>query len=358
MSGFSDWRHSARSGLAKNKSTGKKFKGGNFFWRDRMKLEKDPVTLIFMPAEYPDYSDPSNKVLFYEWPKHTVSRGDDYFRTFACASQGGKDDCVGCHLQYNKKDKGLLLRNVYHFSVVVLEWFYKIPVLDDSGKVVLNKKGEPVVNLEQPSNNKQKMEWSSKYEKVYGKRAYLELGKGHLSHILDIADQIGMSCKCGGNLEIVSYNCGVCEHVLVDMNTTEMDAKEIFALVTAPVRCGECSYIDLPVAVHSCDKCEEPNPITLTEVAITLSKVGDGTSSAIVAKTVVPLTDCNVPINNQPVYQDGKWNEAITPLLQQYDFAAMFKSELDLDTQAEMCHVPNPFTGPKTEEAKPRSRFG
>lgn len=356
MSGFSDWRHSARSGLAKSKAPSKKFKSGNFFWRDRIKLEKEPVTLIFMPAEYPDYSDSTNKVLFYEWPKHTVSRGDDYFRTFACAAQGGKEDCVGCHLQYNKKDKGLVLRSVYHFSVVIMEWFYKIPVLDDSGRPVLSKKGDPVVNLGQPSTSKQKLEWNSKYDKVYGKRAYLELGKGHLSHILDIADQVGLRCGCGGNLETVSYNCGVCEHVLVDMNTTEMDAKEVFSLVTAPVRCGECSYIDLPSPQCSCDKCYEPRPITLTEVAITLSKVGDGTSSAIVSKATVPLADFNIPLNNQPAYQGDKWNDAIVPLLQQYDFAAMFKNELDHDTQSDMCQIPNPMT-PKSEEFRARSRF-
>lgn len=360
MSGFSDWRYSARSGLAKTKTDGKKkFKGGNFFWRDRLKLEKEPVTLMFMPSEYPNFSSDGEKVLFYSWPKHTVTRGEDYFRTFACSSEGGKNDCVGCHLQYSLRDKGVVLRDVFHFSVVILEWFYRVPALGADKKPLLNKNGEVVYNLEQPLNNKQKIEWSSKFDKVFGKRAYLEMGKGHLSHILDIADQVGSTCHCGGNLQIATYCCGVCESTILDMDTTELDPKEVQALVSSAVRCGECGYTDLPTPKVVCDSCDTPSPVSLTEVALTLSKTGEGTSSAIVSKSIVPLSEFNVPIDNQPVaiFSGSKekpvlWNENIEPLLVQYDFAAMFKSELDHDNQAEMCKVPNPFTAVSTARSR------
>jgi len=341
---LSTWKNTARQDMnQKKKSPKKSFSGGNFFWRDKLALPSTVTKCLFIAAEHlsPGCEEPA---IFYKVPRHTITletaEGKKYFKSFVCSHAFG-ENCYGCELMYDKRDKRINLKDQYFFSVVVMDWFFKVPAVDADGKAILSKKtGEPVFNVSSPKNPKEKLEWSKRHERQFGKRAYLEIGRGHFSHILSIDDALTANCSCGGEISTLLYSCGSCSTPVIDMTSTELTQKELDQIIQSPHTCNMCHNTDFLEPSILCDSCaSDANPVGVTSAIVNLQRQGEGTSSAITMSGFTRLQDFNVPTDNQPaISEDGVFHPDLLVHMAPYPFDQMFKHELSYDYQKALCN--------------------
>jgi hypothetical protein len=305
--------------------------GYNGSYLKQIKLEEAATPLLFVEGAYPSYADPSIKLPYFEWPRHTFKdtvNGKPFIRSFLCAK--GKDrsiHCPSCELQYDKEDKRFSTRRMRYFTVIALDWFY-LHTNDYNDEI-----------YRQPETPSQRRQWDEQgVKRVFGRVGYLELGPGHAGQLIDLAKQIGQTCamciekdKRAAKLTPSKYVCEACNRTIEDMETTDKTKKELEQLAGEVYAC-KCGHRGLLHIEYECERCQDPRPAEIFDVVIPLAKRGKDTDTSIVVPHGADITfidHVQIPFEGGqvPLFDGTQFHESISSLYTPLNFHELFKVE-------------------------------
>ena len=326
-------------------------------------LEMDPAT-----GRPKDVHNPYFKVRKH---KHMMKKnGKDWFADEVCSA--GHDPhnpqpCVGCYAM-DTGNKAVGVAENFAFGIVHLAYYHGHPLLDDHGQITMkkDKPGEQVtiydecegrtcnyckVMNDQPPLASQDNPWPG-YPKqtlstIFGRRRYLEIGKGHLSDIAGIDSIVGSLCgNCGSQLTTDGFICPSCNSMIIDMGNDPRTDEQIAVEVNKPYPCMRCQRAVMAQEVISCEVCERQNQkgvqLSLFDVVISARRQGEGTKSHITRSNHFTIEQFASRID--PRWLNGKTlRDYIAELIgtQPYDFAEMFAPR-SLQDQSKRLELPMP----------------
>lgn len=306
----------------KKKSTGKGWRGS---WRDRLDIPKgDATDILLCPGEYSNESPTAKKnnngvapVTHYSADKFHTFKGNvggkrDGFFKCRCAGGWEKDeDCLGC-LSDEEGDKRVQTRTIFSLNVLHLALYEMQELTDKKGKVRTYQNddpdgkweaGDPIngwVELTRARDRKDAKDsldegladgWLTMWRKKY-----VEVGSGHLEHLMAIDDYAKKHCMCGGSTEPVTFHCEGCEGVLTTVEDSNFTSEERDQYAQERHRCDECGHVGMPDMEYICDECgDDAEPLNAFQVVASVRKTGTGTSSSIDVEDVTPLWDYELP---------------------------------------------------------------
>lgn len=227
------------------------------------------IPILILPAYY---EEPIPKIradkerfglsltnFFYQYGKHTARIGDRLLTTFLCSAGLDIDNpqpCCGCDYTIANKDlKGpsIDVTDRYVFNVYVLDYFHKVPAVDNNGKALTDSDGKQLFDDIICEGH------SCSYcrdglPKVFGNHRYVDFGKGYFDKIIEDNSATETFCLCGGEITVASLVCPSCGSML----GLEYYSKGINGVQL--IKCPECNNIVLPTPIFSCDSCETPQP--------------------------------------------------------------------------------------------------
>lgn len=213
---------------------------------------------------------------------------------------------------------------------------------------------------------------------VFGHRRYLDIGKNGLQDILGWDISISSTCFgpgflrhpqtgqfildpatnqqiptgiCGNQLTTVSWNCSVCNSMLIDMSTEPRSDAELQAITMDPHPCFHCQRpVDL-VEIVQCDVCRQARQVNVFsgEVVVWVKRQGEGTASHMVLDSTghPPFESLDSFLANpnnvhQALLPQGKTaKELVIDMAKPYDFEELMKPR-DLASQSKRLELPVP----------------
>ncbi len=132
-------------------------------------------------------------------------------------------------------------------------------------------------------------------------KKYFDLSPNHFMQIVDrVTQEASSRCTCCGNLDVIAFSCPECEAEIADVAADELSVEQITKYSTETTTCRSCKNAVEAVPIYQCDSCDQPEPLTWEDVAITVRKQGEGTQTAIIVEKVVPLFDFSLPDGSSP----------------------------------------------------------
>jgi hypothetical protein len=132
-------------------------------------------------------------------------------------------------------------------------------------------------------------------------KKYFDLSPNHFMQIVDrVTQEASSRCGCCGNLDVIAFSCPECEAEIADVAADELSVEQITKLSTESTTCRGCKNSVEATPIYQCDSCDQPEPLTWEDVAITVRKQGEGTQTAIIVEKVVPLFDFALPDGSSP----------------------------------------------------------
>lgn len=376
-----------RSVAADTKKKGSKSKSA---WYDKLRLpDSQPgAAIVIVRAEYVDPAPSADQVEtdpatgrkkpvinpYYKYRKHRRAMkqgGNDFFADEICSAgydPYNQQPCVGC-FAVDSHDKSVSISDAFAFSVVHLAYYHGHPLLDreKGGIVMKNDNSGPVMiqtecsgrtcnfcrvlRGEPPLPPQQGKDPWPGYDPrslttEFGKRRYLDLGKGHLSDLEGIDQVISAQCgNCRSQLTTDGFACPQCNTLIVDMTNDPRSDEQIAQDVIKPYPCTRCNMPVLLKEVVSCDTCAsqnaQPLQLSIFDVVIFGMRQGEGTKSHITQglphKTIEEFAR-----SIDPVFLKGKsLREYIAELAKPYDFDELMKPR-SLQDQAQRLRLPIP----------------
>lgn len=160
------------------------------------------------------------------------------------------------------KPKSMSRRNMWSFSVLVMNTFHKVPDKDDDGKVRVN-----------PNTQQAYYKWlqcagrgceycAAGYETKNGHVQHWPMGQDHFNTMLDYSIMLGQHCSVCGTQEAIQEVAWVCGHedcgdAVIDMSTTTLSQEQIDQMTTDAVTCPQCRRRTYLKDVFSCRVCSE-----------------------------------------------------------------------------------------------------
>jgi hypothetical protein len=367
----------------KQKGGGRK---GSFHDRYRLPAEPAPEAAgILLRGDYVDPSpapeqieiDPAtgrpkevrNPYFKYRQHKHaTKKNGKDWFATEICSAgidPYNPQPCVGCFAM-DSGNKAVGVSDMFAMGYIHLAYYHGHPLLDGNNQIVMKReKQEPVIVYDecvgrtcnycrvlnnQPviaSNDDPWPGWSpQQITTVFGRRRYLEVGKGHLSDLSGIDSVIGSMCgACGSQLTTDGFACTTCNSMVIDMAADTRTDEQIAMEVLKPYPCMRCGRAVMLKEVVSCEVCERQGrqgvQLSLFDVVLFAKRQGEGTKSHIVRTNHMTIEQYAQRVD--PRFLNGKsLRDYITELAgQPYDFPEMFKPK-NLQDQSKRLELPMP----------------
>lgn len=231
------------------------FRKSSTAWKYRHRITDDTrgEPLILVPGEYPYpwdkngiyIQDASKRPLmpYYTFYKHTIKLAEKKYRSFICSA--GLDNlnqqpCLGCYIE-QKGDRRSKRGLTAALTAVSLMWYHKVPQKDDSGQVRTSESGEPYTNLEK-CTGPGCPHCAAGYEKVFGRRVYLELGTGHLDDLVGIEEGISQQCPvCTTPMDITYYVCPECGASLIDCRQAAAPPDILATAASRPTVCPDAT---------------------------------------------------------------------------------------------------------------------
>lgn len=316
-----------RSVVADTKKKGGKSKGA---WYDKMKL---PTTnpgapIVLVRADYVDPAPSPEQIEidpatgrakpvtnpYYKFRKHVraMQQGVSKFIADTVCSQGldqhAPQPCVGC-FAIDSGDKSVNVSDAFAFTIVHLAYYHTHPLIDrEKGGIVMknDNSGAVMITTEcggrtcnfcrvmsgqpplppQPGQDAWPGFDPRSLGTVFGKRRYLELGKGHLSDLQGIDEVISAQCgTCRSQLISEKFVCPHCNSTIIDMSTDARSDEQIAQDALRPYPCMQCQRPVLLKEVVGCDNCESQNAkalqLTIFDVVMYGMRQGEGTKSHI-----------------------------------------------------------------------------
>lgn len=325
-------------------------------------IELDPATGKAKPVHNP----------YHKYKKHTHKQkknGSDWFADEVCSA--GPDPhnpqpCVGCFAM-DSGNKGVNMSEFFALGLVHLAYYHGHPLLDDHGQITMKKNAptEQVVIYDectgrtcnyckvlqdQPPIASQSNPWPG-YPKhtittIFGRRRYMELGKGHLGDISGIDSVVGSLCgNCGAQLITDGFICPTCKSMIIDMSTDPRTDDQIAQEVAKPYPCMSCQRAVMGQEVISCEVCERQNQkglqLSVFDVVLLAKRQGEGTKSHVVRVNHFTIEQYAQRVD--PQWLRGKsLREYIVDLAgEPYDFAEIFTPR-SLQDQSKRLELPVP----------------
>jgi hypothetical protein len=192
-------------------------------------------------------------------------------------AEGGK--CLGCQMM-DEGAKNINRRVMHAFNGLHMIWFHLVPATDKTGKPMVTKAGQPLMNYE-PCKGRACPLCKQKVEKIFGKQVYLQVGVGHFDNIVGFGAEIERSCACGGRLLPVTFSCAKCNAILLDVSESEMDDETLYQWAKQQHQCSECNHTDILISEDECDKCSTPRKLEIFDVTVDIKRQGDGPKTTI-----------------------------------------------------------------------------
>ena len=359
---------------------------GSFYDRYRLPAEPAPEAAgILLRGEYIDPSpapelvevDPAtgrakpvvNPYFKYKQHKHMGKKnGKDWFSSEICSAGNDPHNpqpCVGC-FSMDSGNKAVTVSDQFALGYLHLAYYHGHPLLDDNGQIQMKKDNSgPVVVYDecsgrtcnycrvmqgQPPIAHQQDPWPgyppNTLSTVFGRRRYLELGKGHLSDISGIDTTIGSMCgNCASQLTTDGFACPTCNSVVIDMANDPRTDEQIALEVIKPYPCMRCQRAVMLREVVSCEVCERQGrqgvQLSVFDVVLMAKRQGEGTKSHVVRTNHMTIEAFAQRID--PQFLNGKTlREYVTEMAgQPYDFFEMFKPK-SLADQSKRLELPMP----------------
>lgn len=372
-------------GLRRSVLGERKKKGGGGWrgnWRDRFTIPKGfEAAILLCPGEYLDEREDSIKdndgepplKHYYVYPHHTLKDGK-IFWTGRCRCEFGEDgECLGCY-QNGHGDKRIgKPREKFNFNILHIAPYMKLPLKDGKGKTVKfredgenHKRGDTIMSWQEVTTPRELKEIEQYAEEMIedgdlrvAMKKYLEVGSGHLEHLMGIDEYASKMCICGGKLNPTAFSCQGCDDLLCDVYDENMSPDAVVEYSKQRQRCGGCGKYDFANIKSDCDECDEPKALTAFDVVAYVRRQGEGTNSTIVIDKVVPLSEYELADGSflvemeedddeqlVPVYTDAdefEFVESIGKLVSnQFDFTKV-NPKLDNDELAKKMRVDNVF---------------
>ena len=178
--------------------------------------------------------------------------------------------CVGCTIGASRK----AINRV--FTVVHLAWYHKIPLVDrDTKKIVKNRQTGETVMISRECEGKNCPMCASADEKYYGRKLHLSLGITHFNQLVSKVEDLNATCKCGGDIEYFKFVCPSCEKLLIDLDDKDcpLSQAQVEKALESGFYCPDCGYnVDL-LSISECEKCNDPKPVGLFDVDVSIKKL-------------------------------------------------------------------------------------
>lgn len=389
-------RQSIRQEKAKPKSAGKGWKGN---WRDQVRLDHNKMGkeqgILLIAGEYEDRRPESiernssgTTLTYHSRHVHTFALPGKKgaaagYRSTTCRRFYDGSACLACDEfeRGNKKIDGgrkskAKPRSKFSINAIEFDLYEQIDATDRDGKVLRYdndhpegkyKRGDVIKRWTSVENLKDRKQMLANPDGLADlvddgeirlwRKAFLEVGFGHLGCIEEIADKAAEMCRCGGNLTKVGFKCSNCGHTLLNINTDDATEDMLASFDKERETCPKCSVTEFPDPEYECDDCDQPEPYSWDQVVAFLHKSGEGAQTTVVIDKVVPL-DTFLAADGRAIIEtdkDGlalldenenfKFIEEIAPLIaNQFNFDAIHEP-VDNDIIAGWLDIENPFKG-------------
>jgi hypothetical protein len=354
------------------RAKGKGFKGG---YRDRLDIPKAAATAVLItPGDYEDLRADEIKANggvppkkhYHTRPDHGIKIGE-MFRGGTCAAgYDGHDDCLCC-LQKENKDPRVTTRDKYSVNVLQFALFRKEGLKDKSGKPIVydedgekHRRGDPILGWTEVSNLRDVRDLRGRLQKgetIEGvacvRKKFIDVGRGHLGNIMQIADLAEKMCWCGGNLTPYEFTCAGCEAVLCNVENENLTLEDVGRYAQERARCQACGVFEQPRQNCLCDGCSEPRPLSIFDVVAFIRRMGEGTQSTVIVEKLVPvhlflMEDGQglLKVDDEFGEEDGmlvpNFSEEIKKMMPQFDFDKVHKPMTNEEAAA-LLKCANPF---------------
>jgi hypothetical protein len=363
-----------RSIKADTKSTGRG-KGRKGLFYEKLTIPKDiPTPILVIDAQYPDPNPsaeeveidqttgrpkpvmkPYYKARIHKRVVNANTPSARYYNTNCSAGWNAHNPqpCAGCAAM-DRGDNTVTAPDVAAFTVIHLATYHKHPMIDrKTGGIVMKRDPQnpgPVMiddectgrtcNYCRTINNQPLIpdpKWpgfrAQDIETFFGKRRYLELGRGHLGNIGTIEGNLAGTCGHDGQLLVTeSFTCPHCNAVVIDMSSDPREDAEIAEVTSHPYPCLQCQRPVLLNEVQYCPTCDAANPpremlqLSWTERVLFLCREGENKSSQVVCKQHQSLQQFEQM--TLPNGSNGKrLGDIISELAKPYDFSQVYAAK-------------------------------
>lgn len=151
---------------------------------------------------------------------------------------------------------------------------------------------------------------ADKIPRVFGNRSFIDFSKPAWDGVIDpVLEQVEKVCRCGGDIYVPNYVCENCEAEIIDLAMTcevcknqgltpnddivieaerqvavcqtcdtewsmlESMDENLANAVNQKYNCQECGHVGYPAANLVCTDCDNPDPMDLFDVQLTIKKI-------------------------------------------------------------------------------------
>lgn len=169
---------------------------------------------------------------------------------------------------------------------------------------------------------------------IFGRRRYLELGKGHLENLDAWDDRVQSKCgnkvnarTCGMLLEKEGFACPHCHEFLIDLKGEGevRTYEQAVSQVMDPYPCHNCQKNVLAYEVRVCPACQDDTKTnTLWSTLLVARRTGEGKNSVLTLDDPYSFEDYE-PAVRQYLPQGKTLRQVFEEVGQPYDFEEMLK---------------------------------
>lgn len=256
---------------------------------------------------------------FMEYIRHFVNSTKSFIN---CSAEWGigptgniervGGQCLGCNA-IAEKNSGVSVSPRNAFLILHLDDYYMVPAYDSrTGEALTykedsdyHKKGEPILNR---LNEDQIIKMAEKdkdlltefkdgeFEPVFGNIMYWDMPNTDRDVLHNYAARLENYCTCGGRIEVPAWLCSGCEEALYDVERDpKLTSKEVQIYQTSQVECPSCGNFDFANPFHECTKCQNPEPLTLWECSLEISKTSNDKKGVLSISGHRPVEDGDIP---------------------------------------------------------------
>ncbi len=302
------------------------------------------------------------------------------FRDISCSA--GIDEyaplpCLGCYQADHGED--VSARDQWAFNVAHLAWYHEVPLVKDGRVVTKRDNKAPIMvknecqthrpinmvfsRMDQQNRGQQQARPCEGCQQqapfIWGDHRLIQVGKNQLNNILGIDAELNKSCvNCGTGIATIGYDCAKCGVEMLNVAQSGWTNAQIETFAKTMLQCRACGFGGPPMPAYECGfdmrslqkvpgGCADnvdPRPLDIFDVVLWIQREGENTSSTMVVKQWVPISQFKMPNGNLSGTPDNKpLSEALKDIVPKpFDFPEMFKPK-SIDEQCKEVQRPNPF---------------
>ena len=331
--------------------------------------------------------------IYYRGRRHekkTFGNGKETYAEVICSK--GHDPlnpqpCMGCMDMESKdggyqKNKNNKLSDFFAFSIYHLAFYHNHPLIGKDGSVMMKNNGEPITGFDECTGDScvycRVLAGQSgpgipnippnSITTVFGRRRYLKMGRGHLTHLAGWDGTVSSMCgTCKASMKPEGFICPRCDTILIDMEKDKYSKDQLQSMVSNPLFCPTCNnHVSVKEASYCpvCDAAGRPwVENKLTDVVLFGVRQGEGTTSTLMLRQHMTIEEFEMQL--KPGVLGKPLRQYIQENAKPYDFSELLRP-LPLEEQAKKlgvaytppagtAHVPY---GQMLPHMAPRPNFG